>query len=88
MRILLSLVCVLGCSSSKDECSEDQIEVVYLGGPRDDEVVCKPRPATCDDPAMCSDNDCISAMYAFCESPYLGVACSSNFEPVIISCNP
>jgi hypothetical protein len=88
MKLLASLLLVIvGCSSTPDECPADQIEVVYLGGPRDDESVCHPRPATCDDPASCSDQDCIAAMYRLCESPYLGVACSSDFEPVIISCN-
>ena len=87
MRSAAVLLVLLGCSSAKDECKADEIEVVYLGGARDEEIVCKPRPATCDDPASCSDTDCIADMYRLCESPYLGVACSSDFEPVIISCN-
>lgn len=91
MKIAIALVALLaGCGGSEPEgCKENEIEVAYLGGgPRDDETVCKPRPATCDDPAKCDDNDCIAAMYGLCESPYIGVACSDTFEPVIISCNP
>jgi hypothetical protein len=84
----LLLVVVVACGSSSDECTEDQVEVDYIGGERDGELACEPRPVTCDDMPSCADNDCIAAMYAFCESPYLGVACSDTFAPPIISCNP
>jgi hypothetical protein len=80
---------VAGCSSGGgDACGEDEVEVVYLGGSRDDERICKPRPAACGDPASCADTPCIAAMYGYCESPYHAVACSDTFAPPIISCNP
>jgi hypothetical protein len=87
LSIVLGGVAACGGGGS-DECGEDQVEVVYLGGERDEEVVCEPRPATCDNPASCSDTDCLAEMYDFCEAPYIGVACSDTFPPPIISCNP
>ncbi|MGE0551553.1 MAG: hypothetical protein AB7O24_17895 [Kofleriaceae bacterium] len=85
---MLVLLVASACGSSDTECDEDEVQVTYLGGDRDEEYACKPRPPTCDDPASCSDQDCIAAMYDYCESPYIGVACSDTFEPPIISCNP
>ncbi len=83
--LLIAGMCACG---SSDECSEDQVEVDYLGGARDNEVTCKPTPMSCGATASCADNACIAAMYALCESPYIGVACSDTFAPPIISCNP
>ncbi len=78
-----------GCgSSSSDGCAEDEVEVAYLGGARDGDTLCAPRPAACGNPASCSDMPCISAMYDLCDSPYIGVGCSDTFAPPIISCNP
>ncbi len=91
MRCVLVLAIVgsmVACSESTDECAEDQIEVTYLGGARDDETVCKPRPAACPNPATCGEQGCIVAMYALCDAPYRGIACSDTFAPPIISCNP
>lgn len=93
MRLTLSILVALSfalaaCGGSDEECGEDQVEVNYLGGERDGEVVCEERPATCDNPASCVDNDCIADMYGLCESPYTGVGCSDTFAPPIISCNP
>ena len=85
---LALLVTLTGCDTSPGDCADDQVEVVYLGGDRDDEVVCKPRPASCPNPATCGDIDCIRDMYALCELPYSGVGCSDTFAPPIISCNP
>ena len=87
MRSLLLVVALAGCSSSKDSCSSSEVEVVYLGGARDDETVCKPIPAACGATAACSVQACIAAMYGYCESPYIGVACSDTAPPTIISCN-
>jgi hypothetical protein len=81
-------VALCACSSGSGDCAEDEVEVTYLGGPRDDETVCAPRPATCENPASCGDQDCIAAMYDLCDSPYIGVGCSDTFAPPIISCNP
>jgi hypothetical protein len=91
MRSIVIVIAIVatGCGgSSTSGCKADEVEVDYLGGPRDNEVVCKPRPGTCDNPASCADNDCIAAMYGLCDSPYLGVGCSDTFAPPIISCNP
>ncbi len=85
---LTLLLATTGCGSSSTDCAEDQVEVVYLGGARDHETVCKPRPTTCPNPASCGDSACIRDMYALCEAPYLGVGCSDTFAPPIISCNP
>ena len=87
VSIVLSGVAACGGGES-DECGEDQVEVVYLGGDRDEEVVCAPRPSTCDNPASCGDTDCLAEMYGLCEGQYIGVACSDTFAPPIISCNP
>ena len=84
---LAALLSLVGCGSSS-ECGEDEVQVVYLGGDRDHEVVCKPRPATCPNPATCAVTDCIRDMYSYCEPPYFGVGCSDTFAPPIISCNP
>jgi hypothetical protein len=89
MRAALAVVFVLGaigCGGS-DECSSDEVEVAYLGGARDGETVCAPIPTACGAAADCTAQACIAAMYGLCESPYLGVACSDSFPPVIISCN-
>jgi hypothetical protein len=84
----LAVAFTLGGCGSSDECGEDEVEVAYLGGSRDGETVCKPKPASCGDTASCGVQECIRDMYAFCESPYLGVGCSDTFAPPIISCNP
>lgn len=83
------VMCALaGCgSSSNDSCGVDQVEVVYLGGARDEETVCKPIPAACGTTASCSNTPCIAAMYGYCEPPYIGVGCSDTLPPPIISCN-
>lgn len=61
MRIaLISLVFMLGCGGS-EECSEDEIEVAYLGT-SDDRVECHPIPAECGAVAECAVNECISAL--------------------------
>ncbi len=85
LLVLLAAACGGG---SSDGCPEDQVEVVYLGGDRDDETVCEPRPAACGNPASCGETACIAAMYDLCDAPYIGVACSDTFAPPIISCNP
>ena len=82
------VVTLAGCDPSPGDCADDQVEVTYLGGDRDNEVVCKPRPASCPNPATCGNIDCIRDMYALCELPYSGVGCSDTFAPPIISCNP
>ena len=88
MRKLLLVAALAGCgSSSKDDCAENQVEVAYLTGARDGETVCKPIPAACGTTAACGVQACISAMYAYCESPYIGAGCSDTFPPTIISCN-
>ena len=87
----LVLLFVAACGSSSgntDECAEDQVEVSYLGGERDGDTVCLPRPASCGNPATCDVDACRGDMYRLCESPYSGVACSDTFAPPIISCNP
>ncbi|HVV84276.1 MAG TPA: hypothetical protein VHE35_14485 [Kofleriaceae bacterium] len=77
------------CGSSSDgDCADDQVQVVYLGGSRDGETVCKPIPAACGATASCGVQACEAAMYDYCDSPYLGVGCSDTFPPPIISCNP
>ena len=86
--IVITLLAGACGGSGSDGCSEDEVEVAYLGGPRDDETVCKPKPAVCGAVASCIDTPCIAAMYGYCESPYSGVACSDTFAPPIISCNP
>ena len=81
------LVLVSGCSSSDDECAKTEVEVVYLGGARDEEHVCKPLPASCGGTGSCAVQACIRDMYGYCESPYIGAGCSDTFAPPIISCN-
>jgi hypothetical protein len=84
-----TLAAALACgSSSTMDCRTDQVQVDYLRGTRDGETVCKPLPAACGSTASCAVNACIRDMYGYCESPYLGVACSDTFPPTIISCNP
>lgn len=86
----LALASLAGCgASSASGCKDTEVEVDYLGGgARDGQVVCEPKPSVCGTPASCADTPCIAAMYAFCESPYIGVGCSDTFAPPIISCNP
>ncbi|CAN5705431.1 hypothetical protein BH11MYX3_BH11MYX3_47960 [soil metagenome] len=88
MRFLIAiLIASSGCGSS-DECASDEVEVAYLGGPRDNEIACKPLPASCNGVGDCSVTACIRDMYGLCDAPYNGVACSDTFAPPIISCNP
>ncbi len=87
-RMLVVPFLVACGSSSNNDCAEDQVQVMYLGGSRDGEQVCKPLPASCGGSASCSDLACIRDMYGYCESPYIGVGCSDTFPPPIISCNP
>ena len=87
--LLAVSLAVTACGSSSNmDCRTDQVQVDYLRGPRDNETVCKPLPASCGGTAACAVNACIRDMYGYCESPYLGVACSDTFPPTIISCNP
>ena len=88
--LVISSLAVAGCgsSSSSSSCRDTEAEVDYLRGTRDGQTVCKPLPASCGTTASCADNACIRDMYGYCESPYLGVACSDTFPPTIISCNP
>ncbi|MEO8550137.1 MAG: hypothetical protein ABI678_09185 [Kofleriaceae bacterium] len=86
MRVLVLTLFVAACGSS-DTCKSDEVEVDYLGGPRDGESHCVAAPAVCGNPATCEDT-CRGAMYSLCESPYNGVGCSDTFAPPIISCNP
>jgi len=89
--LIASSLVAAGCgsSSSADKgCRDTEVEVAYLGGPRDNEVVCKPIPASCGTVGDCGVNACIRDMYGYCDSPYLGKACSDTFPPTIISCNP
>lgn len=89
LAALVALAGALACgSSSSNDCRTDQVQVDYIRGPRDNETVCKPLPASCGGAASCAVNACIRDMYGYCESPYLGVACSDTFPPTIISCNP
>ncbi len=88
MKSVVFVISLLGCGGSNDECGEDQIEVAYLGGSRDDETVCKPIPTACGTTPSCANTPCIAAMYDLCDAPYNGVACSDTFLPPIISCNP
>ncbi|MBA3461638.1 MAG: hypothetical protein H0T46_16870 [Deltaproteobacteria bacterium] len=81
------LILASACSSSSDECAKTEVEVVYLGGARDEETVCKPLPASCGGTGSCAVQACIRDMYGYCESPYIGVGCSDTFAPPIISCN-
>lgn len=86
---LTASLAVTACGSSSNmDCRTDQVQIDYLRGPRDNETVCKPLPASCGSTASCAVNACIRDMYGYCESPYLGVACSDTFPPTIISCNP
>jgi hypothetical protein len=85
---VLPIAAVLAAGCGSGDCDEDEVQVVYLGGARDDEVTCKAKPAACGATASCGEQACIAAMYGLCESPYLGVACSDTFPPTIISCNP
>lgn len=85
---LVVLAALAGGCGSSDSCDDGEVQVVYLGGARDEEVVCKPKPAACGATAACGEQACIAAMYGLCESPYVGVACSDTFPPTIISCNP
>jgi hypothetical protein len=88
LGLVFALVTTACGGSSSDSCPEDQVEVAYLGGARDGETVCQPRPAVCGNPATCSDTACVGAMYGLCDAPYNGVGCSDTFAPPIISCNP
>lgn len=86
---MLIFVVLAACGSSSDTCSQDEVEVHYLGGgPLDGTIDCAPIPASCGATGSCADNTCIRDMYALCDSRYIGVGCSDTFQPVIISCNP
>jgi hypothetical protein len=80
------LVAVLAGCGGSDECSEDQVEVAYLGT-SNDRTECHPIPAECGGMAECAVQECIAAMYGLCEAPAIGVGCSDTFPPTIISCN-
>ncbi|HEX7838856.1 MAG TPA: hypothetical protein VF469_15370 [Kofleriaceae bacterium] len=85
--LVISSLAASGCSSS-DACHDNEVEVDYLGaGSRLGEVDCKPLPASCGAQASCASNACIRDMYALCQAPYIGVACSDTSPPTIISCN-
>ena len=88
--LVIHALAAIGCgsSSSSTSCRETEVEVDYLRGAREGQTVCKPLPASCGTTASCADNNCIRDMYDYCDSPYLGVACSDTFPPTIISCNP
>jgi hypothetical protein len=92
IRILGSIAAALlvagasGCGGDSVDCSEDQVEVAYLGT-SNDRVECHPIPAVCGGTAACAVQDCIAAMYGLCQSPAIGVGCSDTFPPTIISCN-
>ena len=88
MRLLLVVALAACSSSSSKDCGSDQVQVTYLGGARDQEIVCKPIPASFGSAAACDVQACIRDMYGYCDSPYLGVGCSDTFPPTIISCNP
>ena len=70
------------------DCAENEIAVRYLGGSRDGEVRCAPIPASCATPVSCAQDQCRGTLYGLCDAGYIGVACSDNFQPVDISCNP
>jgi len=86
MRLVLAICFLVAACGGDDECSEDQLEVVYLGT-SNDRTECKPIPTECGGTGDCAEQACISAMYALCESPAFGVGCSDTFPPTIISCN-
>ena len=94
MRLLLlgslAALAVISCGSSASnmDCRTDQVQVDYIRGTRDGQTICKPIPASCAGTGSCANNACIRDMYGYCDSPYLGVACSDTFAPTIISCNP
>ena len=78
-----------GSGGGPDGCSDEQIEVSYLGGDRDGETECAAIPSECGAEVDCTDNTCVGALYDLCESPYIGVSCSaSTGTPTIVSCNP
>jgi hypothetical protein len=93
-RLALALVVLLplGCGGDDDggagDCSDDQVEVSYLGGDDDGRTECAPIPAECGANAACDDDACRGALYGLCDAPYNGVACSDTFPPTIVSCNP
>ena len=69
-------------------CTDQEVEVDYLGGASDGKTECKPIPAACGAMASCADQACASAIYGLCAAPYIGAGCSDTFAPTIISCNP
>ena len=80
---------VLAACGSNDSCSQDQVQVDYLGGgAKNGEVDCLPIPASCGATASCADMACIRDLYSLCDTTYLGVGCSDTFAPTIVSCNP
>lgn len=94
LAFTLALPIASGCGGDDDggggdgSCSEDQVEVSYLGGDQDGRTECAPIPAECGATASCASDPCRGALYGLCESPYIGVACSDTFPPTIVSCNP
>jgi hypothetical protein len=75
-------------SSGGGDCTDTQVAVSYLGGASDGKTECKSIPSGCGSKADCSDQACISALYALCASPYIGAGCSDTAPPTILSCNP
>ncbi|NUP12330.1 MAG: hypothetical protein HOW73_40305 [Polyangiaceae bacterium] len=102
MRFLLLSVAALvavGCDDSGDDdgggggdgCSDDEVQVEYLGGPEDGRSDCKPIPSECGGVVTCGEDsqECAAAVYGLCEYDYIGVGCSpANGLPALISCNP
>ena len=84
--VILACAFLAACGSGDDDCSEDEVQVSYLGT-ANDRTECSPIPAACGEVADCDVTACISAMYGLCQSPAIGVGCSDTFPPTIISCN-
>ncbi len=70
-----------------DACGDGEVCMAYMGGEEDYEA-CDVIPADCGGEAACSDQDCISALYALCDEGWVGVGCSDTFPPTLVSCNP
>jgi hypothetical protein len=101
MRFLLVSVMALvavGCGDSGSgagttggKCSDDEVEVSYLGGPEDERSDCKPIPEECGGAVTCAEDsqECSSALYGLCEFDYIGVGCSpATGLASIFSCHP
>lgn len=102
MRFLLVSVMALvaiGCGDSGSGaggsgttgCTEDEVEVSYLGGAEDGRSDCKPIPDECGGAVTCGNDsqECAAAVYGLCEYDYIGVGCSpAEGHASILSCNP